>query len=1045
MRKNFISVILMMALALPMMAQQEVIKPSEISKAVGFDISPPLRDIPVIPSGKRDRSWKEGVIKNKLDTPDMRDLPLPEATPEDYRNAQTTMGERDGELLQSFNGVGNLSYVLPPDTQGDVGPNHYMQMVNSSFAIWNKSGSIVYGPVDIKTLWNGFPGPWSGTNDGDPVVLYDEQADRWIASQFALPNYPNGPFYEMIAVSQTGDPTGSWYRYAFTFTNMPDYPKLGVWHDGYYLSVNSFTSGSLNYNGTGVAALDRAKMLVGDPTASMIFFTTSSGSDPYSFLPADCDGEPAPADSPALFGYIRDGNPDRLVLYKLIPDWTTPSNATFSQLVNLSPQTFSSNISGIPQKGTTVKLDELSNRMMYRLQYRNFGSYQTLVTNHTVNVSGHAGIRWYELRNTGSGWQIYQQGTYSPDDTYRWMGSVAMNSYGDIALGYSASSSLLFPTIRFTGRHASDPLGEMTFAEQDIVAGGGSQTSSWERWGDYSMMSVDPSADSVFWYTQEYYTSTSEMNWKTRIGSFTFGVPMSATATASPNEVCAGEPVQLNSEVSGGSGSYTYSWTSVPPSFTSDLPNPIVNPSVTTRYDLTVTSGGSTANATVTVTVNPSPTIAVSNDMNACQGSVVRVVANATDNSSLLWTTQGDGTFLDPTDSRADYIPGPQDILAGSVTLTATALSAFGCPQDEDSMVLSIIPYPVAEAGTTVETCGNEPAQLSGVATGSSSVLWTTAGDGIFNNNTIPNATYTPGPADLLAGSINLTFTAYGNAPCADTSDYMTVSIVSSATMEAGPDITICAGEPALPVAAGTSYSTIMWTSSGDGVFSNASSLSPSYSPGSGDISSGYVTLSISASGIGSCPGVTDQLQVNINPLPMASAGNDTTICKTSSIIIKGNVTNAGSYLWSTSGNGTFLDATSLVTTYLPGTQDTINGSVILSLTATSPFDCGEIADPKEILFAACLGMESFENASIKILPNPTTGKFSVEIDGLPDNLVLSLSVSDARGNQVVSGQYRSNGSEFKTILDLSSRKKGIYLLRVSAGSEMTTAKIILR
>ncbi len=620
-----------------------------------------------------------------------------------------------------------------------------------------------------------------------------------------------------------------------------------------------------------------------------------------------------------------------------------------------------------------------------------------------------------------------------------------MNSYGDIALGYSASSSLIFPSIRYTGRRANDPLGEMTFAEQDIVAGGGSQTSSWERWGDYSMMSVDPAADSVFWYTTEYYTSTSEMNWKTRIGSFTFGVPMVATATASPTEICPGEAVQLNAEVSGGSGSYTYAWTSVPGSFTSNLPNPVVNPEVSTRYDLTVTSGDNSVTTSVSVTVNPLPTMAVSNNMSACQGSVVRVVATASNHSSLLWTTQGDGTFLDPTDSRADYTPGPQDILAGSVTLTATAMSTFGCASAEDSMVLTIVPYAVAEAGSPLNACGNEPVQLSGIATGFSSVLWTSAGDGSFNNANLPNAVYTPGSGDVLAGSVNLTFTALGNTPCSDSSDVVTVTIVTSATMDAGSDITICAGDLVQLSATGASYSSVVWSTSGTGGFDNASILTPIYLPSQNDISEGQITLSISANGVGSCPGTNDQLQLNINPLPLAFAGNDTTICKTSSIIIKGSVSNASTYLWSTNGNGTFQDPSSLVTTYLPGTQDTIQGSVILSLTANSLFGCGEIVAPKEILFAPCLGLETIGKAALKILPNPTSGKFSVEIDGLPDNLSFELSVADAGGKQIINGRYHSTGKLFKTLLDLSSQPRGVYLLRISSGTEMTTAKIILK
>ncbi len=1044
MKQFFTTIFLMLALVLSSLAQNEVIKPAEISTATYFDISPPLRDMPVIPAGKRDRSWKDGVIKNKLDMPEYRDLPLPEATPEDYSTAQTRQGDRDSELLLSVNGVGNLSYVLPPDTQGDVGPNHYMQMVNSSFAIWNKTGNIVYGPVDNKTLWNGFPGPWSGSNDGDPIVLYDEQADRWIASQFALPNYPNGPFYEMIAVSQTGDPTGSWYRYAFTFTNMPDYPKLGVWRDGYYLAVNSFTSGSLNWAGTGVAALDRTKMLAGDPTASMIFFTTPSGGDPSTFLPADCDGAPAPAGAPALFGYMRDGNPDRLVLYQLHADWTTPSNATFTQLVTLPVQSFSSSISGIPQKNTSVKLDELSGRLMYRLQYRNFGSYQSMVTNHTVNVAGHAGVRWYELRDSGSGWQIYQQGTYSPDDTYRWMGSIAMNSYGDMALGFSASSTLLFPSIRFTGRRANDPLGEMTVAEQDIVAGGGSQNSSWERWGDYSMMSVDPAADTAFWYTQEYYTSTSDMNWKTRIGSFTFGTPLTATASASTSQLCAGESCQLNVQVSGAGAGVTYEWSSNPAGFSSDIPNPTVTPDVTTEYTVTVTSGGNFTTSAVSITVFPLPSVAAPDELAVCAGSVITINSIPFNHDSIQWVGQGDGVFENPNAARTDYTPGPQDIANGSVMISVTVYSDFGCSPAEESVLLTINAMPVADAGLSVETCEGVSVQLAGTASAFSSVLWTTAGTGSFNDPTLANAMYTPSADDFLAGSVDLTFTVVGNTPCGDTTDVMTITFVASATVEAGSDVTICAGQAVATSASGSGYSTLLWTSSGDGQFVNSSSLAASYQPGPADISSGQAVLTISAIGIGSCEGANDQLLVTINPLANVFAGNDTIICKTSSILIGGTATNASSTMWSTSGNGTFDNANILNTRYLPGTQDTINGSVALTLTAISQFGCDQVVDQKNLEFAQCLGVESLSKATIRILPNPTTGKFSVEIEGLPRDLSFRLNVTNATGESIVDSKHNNSSGSFKTIIDLSSQAKGIYLLMITTGAEMTTAKIIL-
>ena len=189
------TLLLTLGFCFSLFAQDEIIKPAIISNAVYFDVSPPLRDVTVIEPALRDHGWKDGVVKNKLNMPEHRNLPLPGATEEDFQQVQQRQGSRASELLVSVNGVGNENGVLPPDTQGDVGLNHYMQMVNMSFAIWDKTGTMVYGPADNKTLWSGFPGPWSNSNDGDQVVLYDETADRWVASQFALPNYPYGPFY----------------------------------------------------------------------------------------------------------------------------------------------------------------------------------------------------------------------------------------------------------------------------------------------------------------------------------------------------------------------------------------------------------------------------------------------------------------------------------------------------------------------------------------------------------------------------------------------------------------------------------------------------------------------------------------------------------------------------------------------------------------------------------------------------------------------------------------------------------------------------------
>ncbi len=405
-------------------------------------------------------------------------------------------------------------------------------MVNLSFAIWDKSGNLLYGPANNNTLWFGFGGPCETTNDGDPIVLYDHLADRWLMSQFANA-FSGPPYYQCIAISQTGDPTGAWYRYGFLISNTKfnDYPKLGVWPDGYYMSVNQFDF--FGFAGVGAVAFERNKMLAGLPATMVYFDLISVDPNLWAMLPSDLDGlRPPPAGSPNYFVQFDDdawGYPqDQLELWEFQVDWTNPPASTFTGPTLLNTAPFDSNmcfyLNCIPQPGTAQKLDTLSQFMMYRLQYRNFGTHETLVVNHTVDVDGtdHAGIRWYEVRDPGGTPSIYQQGTYAPDANHRWMGSIAMDGNGNMALGYSASSSSVYPSIGYVGRLASDPLGTLPQGETALIIGSGSQTHSSGRWGDYSSMSVDPTDGCTFWYTQEYYQTTSSAGWQTRIGSFKF-------------------------------------------------------------------------------------------------------------------------------------------------------------------------------------------------------------------------------------------------------------------------------------------------------------------------------------------------------------------------------------------------------------------------------------------------------------------------------------------------------------------------------------------
>jgi hypothetical protein len=501
-----------------------------VSYATRSDTTAPLKDMPKLPPlpdvlGRVFEKPRKNLPNRQINTgPTGQDPALQTSAP---AISSATVGA-------NFEGVGNVNGVLPPDTNGDIGPNHYVQMVNLAFAIYDRSGTKLYGPANNNTLWQGFGGPCETTNDGDPVVLYDHLADRWMMSQFALPRYPRGPFYQCIAVSQTPDPTGAWNRYEFTISNskLNDYPKFGVWPDGYYMSINQFSCKFIgcSWAGAGAVAFERDAMLNGQ-SARMVYFDLYNV-DPNlgGMLPADLDGPVPPAGAPNPFVQMDDNawgySGDQLQTWNFHVDWNNPSNSTFTFDRAIPVSSFDSDMCGyarncISQPGGT-KLDALSDRLMFRLQYRNFGSYQTMVVNHTVDANGSdlAGVRWYELRDNGSGWGVYQQATYSPDNANRWVGSVAMNGQGDIGLGYSVSSTTVSPSIRFTGRLAGDPLNQMTQGEGTIVNGSGYQQHTSGRWGDYAMMAVDPVDDCTFWFTTEYYNSISNAGWQTRIGSF---------------------------------------------------------------------------------------------------------------------------------------------------------------------------------------------------------------------------------------------------------------------------------------------------------------------------------------------------------------------------------------------------------------------------------------------------------------------------------------------------------------------------------------------
>jgi len=659
-----------------------------VIKASYFDISPPLRDMVQNPNTRVDKTWKEGIVINKSNV-HSNDSSITFPFVKDPIR-QSFFGQiQTDTTIQNYEGVG-MSGFLPPDTDGDVGPNNYFQVVNIRYAIYDKNGNKLIGPSNNSSIFTGLP---NNSNDGDAVVLYDQKADRWLFSQFSLPNYPNPPCYQMVAISQTGDPTGSWYRYQFTFSyDIDDYPKISVWRDGYYMSIRGFNGGTQHNM---IVAMDRTNMIAGSPTASMVMLPIPAEGN----LPADCDSDFPPDGTPCPVCYLTNGSSAAIHLFDFHVDWDSTANSTLTLNTTIPIAPFSSwgwTQHDIPQKGTSMKVDAFSRKfIMFRMPFRKFSDHWSMLLNTTVQLSGPgSGIRWMEVRNTGSGWSLYQEGTYAPDENYRWMGSIAMDSIGNVALGYSISSSSLYPSIRYTGRMSSDPLGVMTIAERGIINGGGSQTDNRGRWGDYSAMVADPTVFGKFWYTQEYYSTTSSANWKTRIASFSFADIFNVNATATPSIICSGQSSQLNAAATGGSGTYTYSWTSIPAGFTSTIPNPIATPTITTQYIAAVSDGSSTKTDTVTVTFN-SPTADAGPDATYPNTTpLFPASGTATSYSSVKWLTDGDGHFNIDTVPASLYYPGPVDKNNGGVNLTLKAYPLVTCTDTATDGVHITLTFP---------------------------------------------------------------------------------------------------------------------------------------------------------------------------------------------------------------------------------------------------------------------------------------------------------------------------------------------------------------
>jgi PKD repeat protein len=564
---SFLSSISALILLLPGKpgAQTNFVSPSIVITAIYLGESVPLRDLPAL----TDTEWQQ--MKEKASQEELN----PELAGRSYPFAANALPKGPDPVWQSamsadreirapiINFEGQTSPYYPPDANGTTGPNYYMQTINTVYAIYTKSGTLVAGPTAINTLFSGVPG--SECNNGDPIVLYDEQADRWLVAEFSLCGATD---YMLIAVSTTNDPTGTWHKYSFDVDDMPDYEKFGIWRDGYYMGTN-------NYSGNDIYVFERSQMLSGG-SAQMVGFNNPwrpSTIDGFMCVPPlDNDGDFAPTGEPGLFIAFNDdaigGGSDQLWIYELAVDWTTPSNSTFTRIQQIDVAQFDSNFgpdwNNISQLGTSQELDAIPQVIMNPPQYRNFGSYETILCCHTVDVDNtdHAGIRWYELRKPANGdWSIRQQGTFAPDEHSRWMGSIMLNGINKIGLGYSVSSSSIYPGIRYCGQSAAayNAATGILDAGEEIIQTGINYQTVYNRWGDYSALQVDPVDDSTFWFTSEYIGSNGAR--RTKIASFQIGwVPLTANFSSSTVTPLPGEMVTFSDLSTAGPVSWSWSF-----------------------------------------------------------------------------------------------------------------------------------------------------------------------------------------------------------------------------------------------------------------------------------------------------------------------------------------------------------------------------------------------------------------------------------------------------------------------------------------------------
>jgi hypothetical protein len=640
----------------------------------------------------------------------------------------------------NFNGIGATDLTggvgAPPDTNGAIGSSQYVETVNTAFAVFDKnSGNRLMAVADISTLFQSLGGTCAQTNESDPIVIFDKMAKRWL---IGIINGLGGSSNDIcVAVSTSSDATGTYALYDVPFGgSLPDYPKFSSWPDAFYFTANIFGNGTPR-----ACAFDRAAMLNGQPLQMVCFDAPAANS---TLLPGDMDSPNnlPPAGEPAFFIGLGGDNAS-LQLFKFHVDFANTANSTFNGPTTIPVAGFtelcsSSGGSCVPQLGSTQQLDSLSDRPMFRLAYRNFGDHESLVVNHSVTAGASGGVRWYEIRGPNSGSpSVFQQGTFAPDASFRWMGSVAMDQSGDMAAGYSISSSSIDPAIGITARSPSDPLGQLE-SENVVFRGGGSQQPTLNRWGDYSDMTVDPVDDCTFWYTTEYIPANGSFNWQTRIVNFKMP---NCNNNATPDFNLSASPASVTIAV-GGSGTTTIGVT--------DL----------NGFNGSVNLSASGLPSGVTASFSPNPTGTSSTltfNASASASAGTSTVTITGTSGSLSHTTTVSLTVTAAANFSLSASPSSVSVAqgsSGSSTITVNKLNGFN---SSVSLSASGLPSGVTASFNPTSTTGTSTLTLtaSGTATTGTSTVTVTGTSGSLSHTV--NITLTVTTSGGGGGNVQVT------------------------------------------------------------------------------------------------------------------------------------------------------------------------------------------------------------------------------------------------------------------------------------------------